>query len=198
MDKSRELFVRQLGDVLAAEQMIVKMLPTLAEEAWDAKLTTALEKHLTETERHVKNVKAAFKSINQKPKAGKSRPIKALKKEHDHFIAEAKPNRPARDIFLTNAAVRTEHHEIAAYTGLITMADALGETKASTLLQRNLKQEVAALNKLNRIAKRLAKNISHQGHEQAMSTTRERPHPTRRDKRRSSAANPHPSAHASS
>ena len=93
MDKSRELFVRQLGDVLAAEQMIVKMLPTLAEEAWDAKLTTALEKHLTETERHVKNVKATFKAINQKPKIGKSRAIKGLKKEHDHFIAQAKPNR---------------------------------------------------------------------------------------------------------
>ena len=60
---------------------------------------------------------------------------------------------------MTGAAVRTEHYEIAAYTGLVTMADALGETKASTLLQRNLKQEVAALNKLNRIAKRLAKNV---------------------------------------
>ena len=162
MDKSRDLFVRQLGDALAAEQMIVKILPTLAEEAWDAKLTTALEKHLTETERHVKNVKAAFKAINQKPKAGKSRPIKALKKEHDRFIAQAKPNRPAQDIYLANTAVRVEHHEIATYAGLVTMADALGETKASALLQRNLKQEAAALNKLNRIAKRLAKQHIHQ------------------------------------
>ena len=34
-------------------------------------------------------------------------------------------------MFLTGAAARTEHYEIAAYTGLITMAKALGETDAA-------------------------------------------------------------------
>ena len=135
------------------------MLPELAEEAWDAKLTAALEAHLAETERHVKNVKAAFKTIGEKPKAGKCPAIKALKKEHDRFVAHQNPNRPILDTFIAIAVIRAEHYEIAAYTALITLADALAEPKASTLLQRNLKQEIATLEKVTRIATRFAKKM---------------------------------------
>jgi len=46
---------------------------------------------------------------------------------------------------------------IAAYTALITLADALAEPKASTLLQRNLKQEIATLERATRIASRFAR-----------------------------------------
>ena len=41
-------------------------------------------------------------------------------------------------MFLTGAGARTEHYEIAAYTGLVTMADALGEKDAAKLLRTNL------------------------------------------------------------
>ena len=60
------------------------------------------------------------------------------------------------DMFLTGAAARTEHYEIAAYTGLITMADALGETDAAKLLGENLKQEKAALKTVTTISEKLA------------------------------------------
>jgi len=59
-------------------------------------------------------------------------------------------------MFLTGAGARAEHYEIAAYTGLITMADALGESEAVTLLRKNLKQEQAALEKVSTIAEQLA------------------------------------------
>ena len=48
------------------------------------------------------------------------------------------------------------HDEIAAYTSLITMADALGETEAAKLLGENLKQEKAALERVTTISKKLA------------------------------------------
>lgn len=157
MDNPRELFVHELGDVLCAEQMILKILPELSKDAWDAKLTAALETHLAETEKHVDTVRAAFRTIGEKPKVGKCPAIKAVKKDHDRFVAKQKPNRPMLDTFVTSALTRTEHYEIAAYTSLITMADGLGETQASTLLQRNLKQEVAALERATRIATRFAR-----------------------------------------
>jgi ferritin-like metal-binding protein YciE len=156
MDNPRELFVHELGDVLCAEQMILKILPELSREAWDAKLTATLETHLAETEKHVETVKAAFKAVGEKPKAGKCPAIKAVKKDHDRF-SKQKPNRPMLDTFVTSILTRTEHYEIAAYTSLVTMADGLGETEASTLLQRNLKQEVAALERATRIATRFAR-----------------------------------------
>jgi ferritin-like metal-binding protein YciE len=62
-------------------------------------------------------------------------------------------------MFLTGAAARTEHYEIAAYTGLITMAKALGETDAANLLGENLKQEKAALETVTTISEKLASKI---------------------------------------
>jgi ferritin-like metal-binding protein YciE len=62
-----------------------------------------------------------------------------------------------RDAFLTGAAARAEHYEIAAYTGLVNQARALGERDAVELLQENLRQEKEALKKVESISKRLLK-----------------------------------------
>ena len=62
------------------------------------------------------------------------------------------------DAFLTGAGARTEHYEIAAYEGLVTMAEAMGEVEVVELLTENLEQEKVALEKLNGIGKRLAQN----------------------------------------
>src|SRR4026208_2206615 len=56
----------------------------------------------------------------------------------------------------TAAAARTERYEIAAYEGLVTMADAMGEDEVSRLLSSNLEQEKAALGNMQAIGKRLA------------------------------------------
>ena len=64
-----------------------------------------------------------------------------------------------RDAFLTGAAARAEHYEIAAYTGLVNQARALGEREAVELLQQNLRQEKEALKKVESISKRLLKAV---------------------------------------
>jgi RNA polymerase sigma-70 factor (ECF subfamily) len=51
-----------------------------------------------------------------------------------------------------------EHYEIAAYEGLVTMAEAMGEMEVVELLTENLEQEKTALEKLKATAKRLAQN----------------------------------------
>ena len=131
METTRELFIHELGDVLFAEQTIVKMLPKLKSEATDSALSRGFEKHLDESKRHVENVKAVFKSIGETAKAEKCPGIEGLKKEHDEFMSEEKPSDDVADMFLTGAAARTEHYEIAAYTGLVGLANALGETEAA-------------------------------------------------------------------
>jgi ferritin-like metal-binding protein YciE len=157
MDTPRELFLHELGDVLYAEKQLLKTLPKLAEEASDTTLSTAFQEHQRETEGHVANVEAVFESIGEKPKAEKCPGIDGIKKEHDEFLQNEKPSEDVLDMFLTGAAARAEHYEIAAYTGLITMAESLGETEAVGLLQQNLQQEEAALEKVTSIAGKLAK-----------------------------------------
>jgi ferritin-like metal-binding protein YciE len=156
MTDPRELFLHELGDVLYAERILVKTLPKLQEEASDEELTLGLEEHLEQTRQHVKNVEEAFEKLGEKPSAEKCPGIEGIKQEHDDFVAKESPSQDVLDSFLTGAGARTEHYEIAAYEGLVTMAEALGESEVVQLLNENLEQEKAALEKLKTIGKRLA------------------------------------------
>ena len=155
MSDPRELFVHELGDLLYAENVLVKALPKLAKEATDAELRQGFESHLEETRQHVANLEQVFEKIGQKAKAEKCPGIEGIKAEHDEFMKEEKPSPQVCDLFLTGAGARAEHYEIAAYTGLIGMAESIGESEAVPLLQQNLKQEKAALAKLETTAKRM-------------------------------------------
>ena len=156
MSDPRELFLHELGDVLYAERTLVKALPKLQEEASDEELAQGFGDHLEETRQHVKNVEQAFQALGEEAKAEKCPGIEGIKQEHDDFVANESPSQEVLDAFLTGAGARTEHYEIAAYEGLVTMADAMGEDDVATLLRENLEEEKAALRKMQAIGKRLA------------------------------------------
>lgn len=156
MSDPRELFLHELGDVLYAERTLVKALPKLQAEASDAELAQGFADHLEETRQHVKNVEQAFATLGEQAKAEKCPGIEGIKQEHDDFVANESPSQEVLDAFLTGAGARTEHYEIAAYEGLVTMADAMGEDEVATLLSKNLEEEKTALRKLQTIGKRLA------------------------------------------
>ena len=158
MSDPRDLFLHELGDVLYAEKTLVKALPKLQEEASDAELASGFADHLEETRQHVKNLEQAFEALGEPAKAEKCPGIEGIKKEHDDFVANESPSSEVLDAFLTGAGARTEHYEIAAYEGLVTMATAMGEDDVASLLNKNLEQEKAALAKMQTIGKRLAKN----------------------------------------
>jgi len=158
MSEPRELFLHELGDVLYAERTLVKTVPKLQEEASDEELALGFEEHRDETQQHVKNLELAFEKLGEKPIAEKCPGIEGIKQEHDDFVAKEAPSQDVLDSFLTGAGARTEHYEIAAYEGLVTMAEAMGETAVVELLTDNLEQERTALEKLKTIGKRLAQD----------------------------------------
>ena len=138
MTEPRELFLHELGDILYAEKVLVKSLPKLAKEATDPELAKGFEAHLEETKQHVANVELVFEQLGERVKAEPCPGIEGIKAEHDEFMKEEKPSKSITDLFLTGAAARTEHYEIAAYEGLVGMAKALGETKSASLLEQEL------------------------------------------------------------
>jgi hypothetical protein len=101
----------------------------------------------------------AFREMGEKPAAERCAGIEGIKAEHDEFMKQ-KPAPVVRDLFLTGAGARVEHYEIAAYTGLVTMGQALGEKAVVRLLKENLAQEKEALRRLEAISKRIAKGES--------------------------------------
>ncbi|HEX4746422.1 MAG TPA: DUF892 family protein [Gaiellaceae bacterium] len=158
-----ELFKHELQDMYYAEKALATTLPKLAQEASDSELAKAFTAHQKETERHVSNLEKVFKQIGESAQAHPCPGIDGIKKEHDDFMSENQPTAKMRDAFLTGAAARAEHYEIAAYTGLVNQARALGEREAVALLQENLKQEKEALKKVETISKRLLKESNGNG-----------------------------------
>jgi ferritin-like metal-binding protein YciE len=157
MTDPRALFLHELGDVLYAERTLVKALPKLRDEATDKELAKSFDEHLEQTKQHVKNVEQAFDALGEDAKAERCPGIEGIKKEHDEFVSDESPAPEILDAFLTGAGARTEHYEIAAYEGLITMAEAMSEDDVARLLGQNLEQEKAALETVTKIGKRLAK-----------------------------------------
>jgi ferritin-like metal-binding protein YciE len=68
----------------------------------------------------------------------------------------AHPSAEILDSFLTGAAARTEHYEIAACEGMIAAARATEEV--ASLLTENLAEEKEVLKRMKAIGKRLAQN----------------------------------------
>ena len=157
MEDPRELFLHELGDLLYVEKSLYKELPKLAQEATDEALGGAFEAHREETKQHADNLEQIFEMLGEAPKAEQCPGIDGIKEEHDDFIKENRPMPAVCDLFLTGAGARAEHYEIAAYTGLITMAQAMGESDIVALLQENVRQERDALEKLEKAAIRLTR-----------------------------------------
>jgi ferritin-like metal-binding protein YciE len=150
----RELFVHELGDILYVEQKLAQdVLPKLIEEVQSDEFRKGLERHLEQTRGHVTNLDQVFDAIGQRPEPEKCIGFEGLKKEHDELMSESSSS--LVDLIDTGAAARTEHYEIAAYTGLIEMARSLGESEVVGLLEENLKEEKEALREVESVAKTL-------------------------------------------
>jgi ferritin-like metal-binding protein YciE len=151
---SRDLFLHELGDILYVEQKLTEeVLPKLINEVQTGEFRTALERHLDQTKGHITNLEQVFDSLGERPEAEKCIGFEGLKKEHEELVGEI--DQSLIDLVDTGAAARTEHYEIAAYSGLIEMARALGEQDIVGLLEENLKEEKDALREVESITKTL-------------------------------------------
>jgi ferritin-like metal-binding protein YciE len=162
MTDPRELLLHELKDIYYVEKALVKTLPNLSREATDRELRKGLDKHLGETKRQVANIEKVFRSLGEQPTAEQCPGFDGIKQEHDEFMREEQPSTAVRDIFLTGAAARTEHYEIAAYTGMIALAKAIGEKEAADLLDKNLKQEKEALKTVESAGRRISRETAKQ------------------------------------
>ncbi|HET8812875.1 MAG TPA: DUF892 family protein [Gaiella sp.] len=152
----RDLFLHELGDIMYVEQKLSnEVLPKLISEVTDDEFREALEQHLDQTKRHLRNVENVFEELGESPHAEQCIGFEGLKSEHDKLLSEASPD--LVDSIDLGAAARTECYEIAAYEGLRRMAKAMGEDKAVDLLDRNLEEEKDALKTVEKIATRVSK-----------------------------------------
>jgi ferritin-like metal-binding protein YciE len=154
----RELFLHELGDILYVEEKLAQeVLPQLISETQHDEFRRGLEKHLTQTRTHVEKVRQAFETLGETPETEECIGFEGLKREKEKMTNEISDS--LIDSVNTGAAARTEHYEIAAYTGLIEMARALGEQDVVNMLDENLKQEKEALRQVESVEKTIRDEI---------------------------------------
>jgi ferritin-like metal-binding protein YciE len=154
-----DLLVYKLAVLLSTEREIEKMLPALEQEAHDEELKEGFRRHLGETRRHVENVQEAFKVLGASPQTTADPAIAGLKTQHQGFASAAADDvlPDVLDAVSTGSAAATEHHEIALYEGVITLAQGLGLSGVAQILQENLREEEQMLEDVRQISVRLSK-----------------------------------------
>ncbi len=152
LDSLQNLFVTELKDIYNAEKQLVTALPRIAKAAGAPQLAKAITKHLKETEGHVARLEEIFQSLGLPVRGKKCKGMEGLLEEGKE-VMEEEAQESVRDAALISAAQKVEHYEIAAYGCLRSYAQILGHNDAAKLLEQTLKEEEAADEKLNELAK---------------------------------------------
>jgi len=155
MQTARELFVHELTDMLDAEQKLVEALGKQAEESSRPDLQKAFQSHQQQTQKQVERLQQCFDLLDEEAEETECKGIAGIIAEHHMFTEEEDPSEDLLDIFNVGAATKVESYEIAAYEGLINLAQQLDEKKVERLLNQNLKEEQQTLKKMQGFSKKL-------------------------------------------
>ncbi len=156
----KELLIHELGDLLYAEQLILKMLGTLTREVKNPEMLARVQEHIGETEEQIERLRSAFEAIGEPAKAEKCDAAIGLKEEHDSFKKEEKPSKAMLEAFDLGNSLRVEHYEIAGYRSAIAVATALGEREVMALLGESLREEEAMASFIERNSVRALQGLA--------------------------------------
>ena len=146
-----DLFIHTLRDIYYAEKQITKALPKMIDKASNPQLKQGFEKHLQETEGHVRNLDEVFRMMDLEAKGVNCPAIDGIIEETNEVAGEVE-DKDVLDAALVAAAQAVEHYEITRYGTLITWAQELGRNDCAEIMKRNLAEEKATDEKLTQLA----------------------------------------------
>jgi ferritin-like metal-binding protein YciE len=148
----RGLFLNELKGVYYAEKELIDNMPDMADAATTDQVRQAFQMHLEETRNQVVRLERIFQSINEEPDTMTCNAIDGLADDADMVISNTEAGTLTRDAALIIAAQKVEHHEIAAYGSLHSLAQLLGYTEATQLIEQTLQEEKNTDKKLTQLA----------------------------------------------
>jgi ferritin-like metal-binding protein YciE len=155
MSNPRDLFLQLLAELLWVERTLAfETLPKLQAAAHSQALAAVFEAHLEQTRGHGARLEQVFELAAAETSSSLDPAAQKLFEHHDE-LAQKIVEPILRDVFHAAAAAKTEHYELAAYDALIELARAL--ELPTGLLEANRGEEVAALEQVESLGVRLAK-----------------------------------------
>jgi ferritin-like metal-binding protein YciE len=147
----KTLMIEKLNQTYTAEKLILENLPKLAEAVTSANLKQAFEAHLKETQQQVARLEQVGKQMGVQVQGAPCEAMQGLAAEAKRLISEHQRG-PMLDVALLAAAQGVEHHEIAVYGTMRTLARSAGMNEAAQLLEQTLQEEKATDEKLTMLA----------------------------------------------
>ena len=151
VENLEDLFNHTLEDIYFAENKLVKALPKMAKASDSPALAKAFTGHLEETKEHVARLEQVFKMLDRKASSTKCPAIEGILEEGEELMSEIK-DPDTRDAAMIAAGQAAEHYEITRYGTLISWAKLLGHKDVAALLEKTLKEEYSADDKLTKLA----------------------------------------------
>jgi ferritin-like metal-binding protein YciE len=159
MQTPQDLFVHELSDIHSAERIIVQMLQEAQGLVQNGKLKEGLRMHMQQSEEQAQRVMRVIQMMGQQPHPVTCHAVEGLRTELQE-VQESNPSPQVLEGVVTGGVLKTEHYEIAAYTGLIEKARAMGLSEAAQLLQQNLQEEQQMLQQIEQIARQLTQQMA--------------------------------------
>jgi ferritin-like metal-binding protein YciE len=145
-----DLFLAQLKDIYYAEKQIYKTLPKMAKATKVSELKEAFTTHREQTQEHIERLEEVFEMMGKRPQTKPCEAIKGIISEGEETIEDFGQS-VAIDAGLVAAGQAVEHYEMARYGALVAWAKQLNMTKAATLLNDTLQEEIKADQLLTKI-----------------------------------------------
>jgi len=146
-----ELFLDELKDLYSAEKQLLKALPRMIKKASSSELSDGLQKHLGQTQEHVKRLEQSFAELSVPARAKKCKGMEGLIEEGEEIL-EHEGDPDVIDAGIIAAAQKVEHYEIASYGTAVAHAKTMGHDTVQRLLQSTLDEEYEADKKLTAVA----------------------------------------------
>jgi ferritin-like metal-binding protein YciE len=159
MQTPQDLFVHELSDMLSAEQIIVQMLEDAQGVVQTPQLRDGLRMHADQSRQQAQRIQQVLDQMGVAPHPVQCYAAQGLYQSLQEGMM-AQPSAPVLEGLVVGGATKTEALEIAAYTGLVNKARAMGMTEAAQLLQQNLQEEQQMLQQVEQIAQQLTQQMA--------------------------------------
>jgi ferritin-like metal-binding protein YciE len=160
LNTPQEAYNFELGAALKTEHTVLEMLEKLGNTARDEKLKQLFRRHHHETQQQIAHIERIFETFGWEVEEAPSAVADALDKDAKGTIR--KTGKSLVSSAILQAALKTEHHEIALYENLIVGAEALGKDDVVALLRENLMQEQRALEEVGQMLREVTATTAEQ------------------------------------
>ena len=159
MQTPQDLFVHELSSIHSAEQIIVGMLEEAQGLVQNPQLQQGLQMHAEQSRQQAQRLEQIFQQLGQQPHPVTCYAAQGLHQELQEAL-QAQPAPGVIDGLVVAGACKTEHLEIAAYTGLLEKARAMGQGQAAELLEQNLQEERQMLQQVEQVSQQLTEQMA--------------------------------------